>query len=300
MEIFLTRAFSGLTSGAVYAMIAITLVVVYRSSKTINFAQGEFALFTTYLAWWMTTSLGVGPWIAIPLVIICGFVMGASAERFLIRPVSNRSEMGVLIVCLALFTALNGLDGLLWGSDNKNVTSLLPSGPDDYFDIAGARLQYDTIGILILLVAIVVVVMTILNKTTFGLQMRAVASQRESASLAGVRVGRVLMVSWGLAAAIGSVAGLVLTPVLPPNALSLNTMFVVLIYGSAAALLGGLDSIKGAVVGGLALGVAQSMIAGYLGAVGGELKLTLAMLTIVAVLVIRPSGLFGSKEVERV
>jgi branched-chain amino acid transport system permease protein len=300
MDIFLTRLFSGMTSGSVYAMIAITLVVVYRSSKTINFAQGEFALFTTYLAWWLSTAAGVAAWLTVPLVIVCGFVMGASAERFLIRPVSRRSEMGVLIVCLALFTSLNGLDGLLWGSDNKTVESLLPSGPDDYLEIAGARLQYDTIGMLILLALIVAVVLAILNRTSFGLQMRAVASQPESSSLSGVRVGRVLMGSWGLAAAIGSVAGLVLTPVLPPNALSLNTMFVVLIYGSAAALLGGLDSIKGAVVGGLVLGIAQAMIAGYLGATGGELKLTLAMLTIVAVLVIRPSGLFGSKEVERV
>lgn len=299
MDILLTRVFSGLTSGSVYAMVAITLVIVYRSSKTINFAQGEFALFTTYLAWWLST-VGLATYLIVPLVIVCGFAMGASAERFLIRPVSSRSEMGVLIVSLALFTFLNGLDGLLWGSDNKAVSSLLPSGPNDYFEVAGARLQYDTVGMLLLLAVLVAIVMAILSFTSFGLQMRAVASQSESASLAGVRVGRVLMGSWGLAAAIGSIAGLTLTPILPPNALSLSTMFAVLIYGSAAALLGGLDSIKGAVIGGIGLGVAQSMIAGYLGSTGGELKLTLAMVTIVAVLVIRPSGLFGSKEVERV
>lgn len=299
MEIFLTRLFSGMTAGSVYAMIALTLVLVFRSSGTINFAQGEFALFTTYLAWWLTT-IGMPLLVALPIVIAVGFILGAGAERFLIRPVSRRSEMGVLIVCLALFTALNGLDGYLWGSDNKTFDGVLPTGPNAYLDIAGARLQYDSLGMMGALVAVVVVVTLLLNRTGFGLQMRAVASQSESASLSGVRVGRVLMCSWGLAAAIGSLAGVLLTPLLPPNALSLSSMFSVLIYGAAAALLGGLDSIKGAVVGGLILGIAQAMIAGYLGSIGGELKLTLAMVTIVLVLIVRPSGLFGTREVQRV
>lgn len=296
MEIFLTRLFSGFAAGSVYALIALTLVIVFRSSGTINFAQGEFALFTTYLAWWLN-QLGLPLLAALPVVVLVGFGMGAATERFLISPISARSEMGVLIVSLGLFTALNGLSGLLWGSDDKPFRGVLPAGS---FEIGGALLPFDVVGLMLVLVAVVVAVHLLLTRTPLGLSMRAVATNRESAALSGVDVGRVLMSGWGLAAAIGALAGVLLTPVLPPNQLSLATMFTVLIYGAAAALLGGLDSIRGAVVGGLALGVAQAMIGGYLGAVGAEMKLTIAFLIIVGILVVRPAGLFGTRGVVRV
>lgn len=299
MDIFLTTLFSGLTAGAVYAMIALALVVVFRSSATINFAQGEFALFTTYVSWWLTT-LGWNVWLTLVPAVILGFVMCAAAERFLIRPVRARDETAVLIVGLALFTGLNGLAGWIWGSDDKVYPRLVPIEADSFLDVAGARLYYDSIFVVLSLVFVVGVLSLLLNRTNLGLQMRAVATNPESAGLCGIKVGRIFMISWGLAGVIGSLAGAILVPVLPPGQLGLPTMFHMLIFGTVAALLGGLDSVKGAVVGGLSLGVGLALINGYGTFFGGSISLTVALVTIVAILGLRPSGLFGTRRLERV
>lgn len=299
MEIFLDRTFAGLTAGSLYVMVALALVVVFRASGTINFAQGEFALFTSYVAWWLTTR-GVPIFWALLLCIAVGFVIGAVAERALIRPVSHKSEAGVLIVALGLFSALNGLDGWIWGPTDKVFPNLLPRDESDYVEVLGSRLHYDTIGVVVLLALTVVALTVILNKTPLGLQMRAVASNRESAALSGIRIGVVLCTSWGLSSAIGSLAGVLIVPTLPPNQLNLGGFIPIIIFASAAALLGGLDSIKGAVVGGLSLGVGMAWLSGYATFLGGTLQLTAALVVIVVVLTIRPTGLFGTKSVERV
>lgn len=299
MEIFLDRLFSGLTAGSIYVLIALALVVVFRSSGTINFAQGEFALFTSFVAWWLTTQ-GWPLLAAMAACILVGFAMGVIAERFLVRPVANRSESAVLIVALGLFIGLNGLDGWIWGPADKLFPRLLPGNPDDYLVIGGSRLHYDTIGIVLLMILVVTLLHLLLTRTSLGLKMRAVATNPGSASLSGVRIGRVLSMSWGLSAAIGSFAGVLLVPVLPPGQLNLSGFFPILIFASAAALLGGLDSIKGAVVGGLVFGVGASMLNGYATFLGGSLQLTVAFTLIVLVLVVKPAGLFGSRRVERV
>lgn len=299
MEIFLDRLFSGLTDGSIYVLIALALVVVFRCSGTINFAQGEFALFTCFVAWWLTTK-GWPMVLALFAAMAVGFAMGVVAERALVRPVRRRSEVATLIVGLGLFTALNGADGWIWGPADKTFPELLPSAPNDYFLIGGARLHYDSIGIFLGMLLIVAILMFLFNRTPFGLQMRAVATNPESAALSGVKVGRVLSVSWGISAAIGSFAGVLLVPVLPPNQLDLSSFFPILIFASAAALFGGLDSVKGAVVGGLGLGVAESMINGYATFLGGSLQLTFALLIIVVVLVFKPTGVFGARRIERV
>lgn len=299
MDIFFDRLFSGLTAGSLYAMIALSLVVVFRSSSTINFAQGEFALFCCFVAWWLTTK-GLPIAIALVPAVLVGFAMGAVTERTLIRPVRRRSETAVLIVALGLFTALNGLDGWIWGPANKQFPELLPSGDNDYFLVGGARLHYDAIGIFLILMIVVGLLSLLFNKTSLGLKMRAVATNAESASLSGVKVGTVLSMSWGISSAISALAGVLIVPVLPPNELDLSSFFSILIFASAAALFGGLDSVKGAVVGGLGLGVAESMLNGYATFLGGSLQLTVALVIIVLVLVARPTGLFGAKRVERV
>ncbi|MGN6606721.1 MAG: branched-chain amino acid ABC transporter permease [Jatrophihabitans sp.] len=299
MDIFLDRLFSGITDGSIYALIALALVVVFRSSGTINFAQGEFALFTCYVAWWLHTK-GVPMWLDVIAAMVVGFAMGVVAERALVRPVRRRSEVATLIVGLGLFTALNGADGWIWGPADKTFPELLPHAADDYFDIHGSRLHYDSIGIFLALVIVVIVLMLLFNRTSLGLQMRAVATNPESAALSGVKVGRVLSVSWGLSAAIGSLAGCLLVPVLPPNQLDLSSFFSILILASAAALFGGLDSVKGAVVGGLGLAIAESMINGYATFLGGSLQLTFALFIIVVVLVFKPTGVFGARRIERV
>lgn len=299
MEIFLYRLFSGVTSGSAYVLIGLALVVVFRGSRTINFAQGEYALFTCYIAWGLTTK-GWSIVAALFVAMAAGFALGVVTEFLLIRPIHKRSETAVLIVALGLFTGLNGADGWLWGSADKVFPSLLPNGLNDYVTIAGARLYYNSIGVIVLTALVVVLLALLLNRTSLGLKMRAVADNPESAALSGVNVGRVLSVSWGISSVIGSFAGVLIVPVLPPNQLNLSSFFSLLIFASAAALLGGLDSILGAVVGGIIFGVGESMINGYATFLGGNLQLTIAFVIIVIVLVVRPAGLFGSQRVERV
>ena len=299
MEIFLSRLFAGATFGSVYILIALCLVIVFRSSSTINFAQGEFALFTTYSTWWLT-SKGLNVWIAVVPAIVIGFLLGAVAERWLIRPVRKRDEGAVLIVALALFTGLNGLDGWIWGSDDKVFPRMLPTGEGTYVEILGARLHYDSILFMAITAAIVIGITLFFKYTSMGLQMRAVATNPTSAALSGVKVGRVLTVSWGLSSAIAAFAGALLIPMVPPGQLGLSGMFDVLIFATAAALLGGLDSIKGAVVGGLVLGIGLSLVNGYVSFLGGAMSLTVALVVIVVVLLVRPTGLFGARRLERV
>jgi branched-chain amino acid transport system permease protein len=299
MGIFLDRLFAGTTAGSLYVLIALALVVVFRSSSTINFAQGEFALFTSYLAWWCTTE-GVPLIPAMLVAMIVGFGMGVLTERALIRPVRRRSETAVLIVGLGMFTALNGADGWIWGPDDKIFPHLLPNGVNDYIEIGGGRLHYDSIGVVVLMVAVVGAMTLLFNRTPLGLQMRAVATNPESAALSGVRVGRVLSLSWGISSALGAFAGVLAVPALPPNQLNLASFFPILIFAAAAALLGGLDSVKGAVIGGLSVGIGLSMINGYATFLGGSLQLTLAFVIIVLVLVVKPTGIFGARRIERV
>lgn len=298
MQELLLRLFSGLTNGSIYAIVALALVVVFRGTGTINFAQGEMALFTTYVAWWLTT-LGIPVWITIVGAASLGFALGAIVERTLIRPVRAKNDMATLIVALGLFIAFNGLAGVLFGPITKQMPSLFPNDLDTYLLIGGARLYFDALGVWIVVLGLLGVTFWLFNRTKLGLQMRAVANNPESARLVGVRAGRIMMLGWGMAGAIASVAGVLIAP-LSPQQLSLQTMFHVLIFASAAALLGGLDSTTGAVVGGLFIGLLQAILIGYVPAVGGELQQTAALAIIVMILLVRPTGLFGQKVTERV
>ncbi|MGH1561230.1 branched-chain amino acid ABC transporter permease [Mumia sp. DW29H23] len=298
MELFLERLITGLTNGSVYALLALALVVVFRGTGTLNFAQGELALFTTFFAWWLTTQ-SMPVWIAIIASLIAGFVLGALIERLLIRPVQRRNDMAVLIVALGLFTGLNSLAGLIWGSETKIMPSPFPNGIDDYLSIGGARLYFDALGVMGALVALMIVLTLLFRYTRVGLHMRAVADNGESATLAGVRTSRILAIGWGLSGAIGALAGVLVTP-LAPQQLGLTTMFHVFIAASAAALFGGLDSLTGAVVGGITIGVLEAMLTGYVSFIGGSLQQTSSLFIIVAILFLRPNGLFGTKRLVRV
>lgn len=298
MTLFLERLISGLTNGSIYAILALALVVVFRATGTINFAQGELALFTTFVAWWLTT-MSWPIWAAIGAALALGFLLGALMERLLIRPVQRRSDMAVLIVALGLFTGLNSLAGMLWGSETKIMPSPFPNGPTDYISVGGARVYGDALGVLVALVVLLVLMSLLFRKTRVGLHMRAVADNAESATLAGVPTSRILAIGWGVAAAIGALAGVLVTP-LSPQQLGLTTMFPIFIAASAAALFGGLDSLVGAVVGGLTIGVLESMLSGYISVIGGSLQQTSALLIILVILFVRPNGLFGTKKLERV
>lgn len=298
MTLLIERLIDGLTNGFIYALLALALVVVFRGSGTMNFAQGEMALFTTYLAWWLNGH-GLSMWLTLLVACAAGFLIGAVTEKSIIRPAERRGHMPVLLVLLGLFTALNSLDGILWGGDIHRMPSLFPDGLDDYLNVAGARLYWTALGAWLLTLVLLGIALLLINRSRMGLHMRAVADNPHSAALSGVKTGRVLSLSWGIAAVLGAAAGLLITP-LSPAQLSLQTMFPVLIYGSAAAVLGGLDSLTGAIVGGLIIGLAQSLITGYVDFIGPQLPQTTALVLMALVLVVRPTGLFGSRVQERV
>ena len=308
MALFLQRLVDGLSEGSIYALLALGLVIIYRGTGHLNFAQGEIALFSTY-AVYQFGEWGIPIGFAVVLGMVVGFVVGSAAEFAIVRPVAKKSAFAVFIVTIGLFQFLNWIDGAIWGGQqlpNSSVGSkqrlfpnLFPNQPTDFFTVFGANIKYQSVGILVLVLAISGVLFLIFNFTKLGLAMRAVAANAESAKLVGIRTGMVLTVSWGIASAIGALGGVVFAG-LNQN-VNLGLMFFVFIYGAAAATLGGFDSPVGAVVGGRVIGVVQILAAGYAPDwVGQEMKVGVAFLVILAVLLLRPSGLFGTSKVERV
>src|SRR5512133_341905 len=276
---------SGLSQGAIFASLALALVLIYRTTDVLNFAQGEMATFTTFIAWSLMHH--VSYWPAFALTLVIAFIGGAAIERIIIRPVEHRPEIVIVIVTIGLLIALNGLSGWIWNPEVKAFDSPFPNGTTE---IAGVVISYQDLGVLGVCLATVLLLWAFFRFTTLGLVMRAVANSQDASRLLGVRVGWMLALGWGLAAVLGAVAGMMAAPTL---FLDPNLMLVVLIYSFAAAVLGGIDSPVGAVVGGLILGT-------YVDFIGGELRLPAALVVLLIVLLIRPQGLFGHKVVRRV
>ncbi len=308
MELFLQRFVDGLSEGSVYALIALGLVIIYRGTGHLNFAQGEMALFSTYVVY-QFGEWGIPIGIAVVLGMAVGFVLGAATEVAIVRPVSRKSPFAVFIVTIGLFQLLNWLDGAIWGgqqlpnsgvgSKQVRFPSLFPNAPTDFVTIFGANIKVQSLGVIGLMAVLTVALFAIFNHTRLGLAMRAVAANGDSANLVGIRTGRVLMASWGLAAAIGALGGVVFAGI--NTNVNLGLMFTVFIYASAAATLGGFDSPGGAVIGGFSIGLIQNMAAGYAPKwIGQEMKVGVAFLVMLGVLLVRPSGLFGTSRVERV
>ena len=296
MELLIQRLVDGVARGSIYSLLALALVVVFRGTGSLNFAQGEMALFTTYLASTVALS-GLPVWSSILVAILVGFVIGAVIERILIQPMEQRSSFSVVVVSIGLFLLFNGADQFFWGPDARSFPSLFPDDPDDFFRLAGAPVRWERAGLFAVLLIVAGGLWLLFNRTKLGLAMRATAANTESARLVGIRVGRVRMFSWGLAAAIGAVCGALLAPT---AGLGLSMMFGTLIYASAAAILGGLDSPVGAVVAGLSIGILEALLIGYVEPVGGDFTLTVALGLILVVLILRPQVLFGTEKVERV
>lgn len=307
MALFLQRLIDGLSEGSIYSLLALGLVIIYRGTGHLNFAQGEMALFCTYIVYQMG-EWGLALGLALLVGLAAGFALGAATEVVLVRPVARRSVFAVFIVTIGLFRGLNWLDGAIWGdqvlpnsakSKQLQFPSLFPNKPTDFWKIFGANITYQSVGILAVVLGITALLFLLFNRTKLGLAMRAVASNSDSARLVGIPVHRVLMMSWGLAASIGALGGVVFAGV--NHTVNLALMFSVFIYASAAATLGGFDSPGGAVIGGLAIGVIQNMVAGYADQwVGQQMKIAVAFIAIVGVLLVKPSGLFGTAKVERV
>jgi len=263
--------------------------MIYQATHLVNFAQGELAMFATYIAWSLIQA-GVPYWAAFFLTVAIAFALGVVIERVIVQPVEDKPILAVVIVFIALLVILNSLAGWIFTYTIKPFPSPFPTAP-----LFGNRYvsshELGSIGITLVVLALIFV---FFRFTPLGLAMRAAAQNPVSSRLVGIRVGWMLALGWGLAAAIGAVAGIMVAPTV---FLEPNMMSGILLYAFAAALLGGIDSPGGAVLGGFIVGVLENVVGSI---IGTELKLTVALVLIVGVLVIRPSGLFGKVHVTRV
>jgi branched-chain amino acid transport system permease protein len=318
MDLFLRYLLNGVGNGAVYAAVALALVLIFRTTGLLNLAQGEMALFSTYMGWSLTATgatifgiqvlpggLPVG--LAIAVSVVISMVLGAVIERVLIRPVHgpDKSPLNVLIVMLGMFLALNALAQLMFSDDAEPMPKPWPSTPSPgsptgsnrYWLVGDVRIQASTIALVIMLVVVCALLYVLFQRTKVGLMLRAVASNPGSARLVGINSSRMLMLGWALAAGLGALAGCFVAA--ERGSVNPGLMAVVLVYAFSAAALGGFDSPVGAVVGGMIVAIAEAMTTGYIDALS-TIELVVPFGLILLVLLVRPTGLFGKKVVERV
>jgi branched-chain amino acid transport system permease protein len=292
MELFINQVLAGIATGAIYACMALAVVMIYQAIDHLNFAQGEMAMFSTFIAWQLM-QWGLGFWPAFLLTLVISFAGGIAIERALFKPLTNAPVLAQVAGFIALFAILNSVAGLTWDFTIKQFPS--PFGSSAFL---GSQListhQAGMIGVTLLLLLLLFV---FFRFTRVGLAMRAAASLPESARLVGINTSWMIALGWGMASAIGAIAGMLIAPVV---FLEPNMMGGILLYGFAAAVLGGLTSPLGAVVGGFLVGVFENLVGTYIPGIGNELKLPIALALIIGVLVIKPSGLFGRKIVQRV
>jgi branched-chain amino acid transport system permease protein len=290
MDSFLFQVLAGLATGGIYASLALALVMIYQATHLVNFAQGEMAMFTTYIAWTLIMA-GVPYWIAFVRTVGIAFVLGVLIERIVIRPVENAPVLAVVVVFIALLVILNSVTGWIYTYTIKSFPSPFPKEPLFGIRYMSAH-ELGAIGITLVVLGLLYL---FFRFTPLGLAMRAAAQNPESSRLVGIRVGWMLALGWGLAAAVGAVAGMMVAPIVY---LDPNMMGGILLYAFAAALVGGIDNPGGAVVGGFVVGVLENLLGAFV--IGNELKLTVALVLIIGVLLVRPSGFFGRVHVTRV
>jgi branched-chain amino acid transport system permease protein len=292
VEIFLHQVLAGLATGGIYACMALAIVMIYQAIDHLNFAQGEMAMFSTFIAWQLM-QWGAPYWVAFFGTIGISFVAGVLIDRVLFKPLHNAPVLSNVVGFIALFAIINSLAGFIWDFSIKSFPS--PFGTQSLF---GTRIisAHDA-GMIGVTLVLLVLLYLFFRHTRIGLAMRAAAANPESARLVGIRVGWMIALGWGMAAAIGAVAGMLIAPVV---FLEPNMMLSILLYGFAGAVVGGLTSPGGAVLGGFAVGVIENLAGTFIPYVGRELKLTIALTLIVAVLTVKPSGLFGRRVMSRV
>jgi branched-chain amino acid transport system permease protein len=290
MQLVLSQILAGLSTGGIYALMALAIVMIYQAIDNLNFAQGEMAMFSTFIAWQLL-HWGLPYWPTFFLTVAISFVGGVSIERIVFKPLKNASILSHIVVFIALFAILNSGAGFIWDFTVKSFPT--PFGTTPLF---GGLISSHDGGMISVTVILLLMLYAFFRYTRIGLAMRAAAANPESARLVGIRVGWMIALGWGMAAAIGAVAGMMIAPVV---FLEPNMMVFILLYGFAGAVVGGLTSPFGAVVGGFMVGIIENL-SGFIPHVGQELKLTIALAIIVAVLTVRPSGLFGRVIVTRV
>ncbi|MBR1224703.1 MULTISPECIES: branched-chain amino acid ABC transporter permease [unclassified Bradyrhizobium] len=292
MELLTNQVLAGIATGAIYACMALAVVMIYQAIDHLNFAQGEMAMFSTFISWQLM-QWGIPYWWAFLATLIISFAGGIMIERLLFKPLSKAPVLTNVAGFIALFAIVNSIAGLIWDFTIKQYPTPFGSSP-----FLGSQListhQAGMIGVTLLML---VGLYLFFQFTRIGLAMRAAAALPESARLVGVNTSWMIALGWGMASAIGAVAGILIAPVV---FLEPNMMGGVLVYGFAAAVLGGLSSPLGAVIGGFLVGVFENLAGTYIPGVGNELKLPIALALIITVLVFKPAGLFGRAIVKRV
>jgi len=290
VQAFLHQLLSGLANGAIYASLAVALVTIFKTTHHVNFAQGELAMFSTYIAWSLIQK-GLPYWAAFPITLAAAFLAGVVIERVIVRRVEHAPVLSVVIVFIGLLVICNSMAGWIFGYTIKPFPSPFP--PDAWY--GGPYLSSHEVGMIAVTLAVLLAVFLFFRFTRVGLAMRAAAENPQTSRLVGVRVGWMLALGWGLASALGAVAGMLAAPVVY---LEPNMMIGILLYGFAAALLGGIDNPWAAAVGGLIVGVLENLAGAYV--VGTQLKQAMALVVIVGVVTFKPAGLFGRTVVVRV
>jgi branched-chain amino acid transport system permease protein len=290
LDTFIHQVLAGLATGGIYASLALALVMIYQATHLVNFAQGEMAMACTYLAWSLINA-GFPYWAAFFITVPSAFVLGVLIERIIVRPVENSPVLTVVVVFIALLVILNSVTGWIFTYTIKTFPSPFPAEP-----LFGNKyMSSHEIGSIGVTLVVLLLLYGFFRFTPLGLAMRAAAQNPVSSRLVGIRVGWMLALGWGLAAAIGSIAGMMVAPIV---FLDPNMMGGILLYAFAAALVGGIDNPGGAVVGGFIVGVLENVLGAFV--IGNELKLAVALVLIIGVLVVKPSGLFGRVFVTRV
>jgi branched-chain amino acid transport system permease protein len=301
MEQLIQQVAAGLANGAIYALMALALVMIFVSTDHINFAQGEMAMFSTYIAWALVQT-GIGFWPALLGAVLVSFLTGVAIERTILRPLHNAPLLSIVVVFIGLLAIFHSLAGAIWSHTIKEFPSPFPKVT--FF--GSGYIGPHQIGMIVVTIALLLALFAFFRFTPLGLAMRAAAQNPVSARLAGVPVDWMLALGWGLAASVGAVAGAMVAPVVY---LEPNMMAGILLYGFASALVGGITSPGGAVAGGFIVGVLENMVA-YFGnllerttgmyIIGNGEKLTVALIIVITVLTLKPSGLFGHVTVKRV
>jgi branched-chain amino acid transport system permease protein len=292
MDLFLHQVLAGLATGGIYACMALAIVMIYQAIDGLNFAQGEMAMFSTFIAWQLI-EWGIPYWAAFLITLAISFAGGVMIERVVLRPLHNAPILSHVAIFIALFAILNSGAGFIWDYQVKNFPT--PFGTKSV--LGQGLLSAHDAGMIGVTIVLLLLLYLFFRYTRTGLAMRAAAANPESARLVGVQVGWMLALGWGMAAAIGAVAGMMIAPVV---FLEPNMMSSILLYGFAGAVVGGLTSPVGAVIGGLMVGVIENLAGTFIPVIGRELKLTIALTLIVFVLTVKPSGLFGRTIVHRV
>ncbi len=291
---FIQLVIEGLSTGSIYAALALAIVLVNRATGIINFAQGGMAVLSTFVAYALVVRLNLPLGVAILGAVVFAFVLGAAIERVIVRPFERGDPDTAVVVTIGLFVLIGGIAAFFFGYEPRQFPSFFGTIT---INLGGVFVSLRSLGTIVVLVVVVGLLQLLFRGTKLGLAMRAVADNPQSASLSGLPVSRLLMIGWGLASVLGVVAGVLVAPQL---FVSPGMLDFVLVYALAAAILGGLDSPLGAVVAAWFIGVVENLAGAYIDFIGNDLKIAVPFLVMIIILIVRPQGLFGRKVVVRV